>query len=707
MGIIGSIRKHSWIAVAVVGIAIVAFIIGDLTKNRGGIPDLAKINNTTITSEHFNMLTDQMEQNYKMQSGNAQISNEVEQQIREQAWQTLVEETLTGVEFEKLGLKVSDAELSDMFGGEFIHPYVRQMFTDPQTGVFNAAQIKQLTDNFNQLDTNTRMQWKELEKYVTTDRLNTKYSNLIIKGFYTPTAIAKKVAEIGTNVADVRIVALPFQSVGDEEAVPTEEDYKNYYAKHKEEFRLSDEVRELNYVVYPVVPTPEDLANIQNEVMSTWEEFQATSNDELAFFVNEVSSHKYDSTFMKASQLPTPLDSIVPALGVGKFMEPRVIGNEWMMAKVLESSMRPDSMRASMILVLNDKAGLSTVTRNDEMAKMRADSVEALLKGNKMTIEEAVAQFSDDPQKAENNGDLNWALDGGFGILNQKMLDTPEGGVFSMAMPNNTGYYVIKVTGKTKANLKYRVAVVTTEIAPSDATFRNVYNQANQFAGQNRTNAEMVAAAQQQNLQVRNAYSRIMDYNLANISNAREIIRWAYDEKTENGSVAGQVFSAESVNAYVVVALKDIYKKGIPPMEQMRDQIEMAVRLEKKGEILMARAEEAQKSASNLDDMAVKLGATIDSISGVSFNSYYLDKFGMEPKVISAIAATKGAKTLKPIKGAQGVYVVQVDNVQNQPAADVAAVRANMEQSYMQKMRSLTKVLKDRAKIVDQRNKFF
>ena len=34
MGIIGNIRKHSWIAVLVVGIAIIAFIIGDLTKNR-------------------------------------------------------------------------------------------------------------------------------------------------------------------------------------------------------------------------------------------------------------------------------------------------------------------------------------------------------------------------------------------------------------------------------------------------------------------------------------------------------------------------------------------------------------------------------------------------------------------------------------------------------------------------------------------------
>lgn len=705
MGIIGSIRKHSWVAVAIVGLAIVAFIIGDLTKNRNSIPDLAKINNTTITSQHFTELTNQMEDNYKMQSGSAQISNEVEQQIREQAWQNLLEETLTGEEFAKLGLKISNAELTDMFSGEFIHPYVRQMFTDPQTGVFNVAQIKQITDNFGQLDSNYRQQWKDLEKYVTTDRLNTKYSNLVLKGFYMPTAIAKKISEVSTNVADVRIVALPLQNVLDEDANPTEEDFKNYYAQHKEEFRIAEEVRELNYVLFPVVPTQADLAKIQEEVMSTWEEFQTTSDEEIAFFVNAESNHQYDSTYMKASQLPAPFDSIVPAVGAGKFIAPMQVGNQWVMAKVVDAAVRPDSMRASVVYVLNDKAGLNTVVRNDADAKLRADSVAAMLKSNKITIEEAVAQYSDDPQKADNGGDLNWLPEGSFGVLNQQMLETAEGGVFTLAFPNNIGYYVVKVTGKTKANQKYRVAIISHEIAPSEATSRNVYNEANKFAGQNRTYQEMMAAAQQQNMPMRNAYSRIMDYNLANITNVRDVIRWAYDEKTKAGDVADQVFETE--NTFIVVAVKDIYAKGVPELAQMHDQIEMAVRNEKKKEILMARAEEAQKAAKNIDGIAVKLGATIDTVAGVSFNSYYLDKFGMEPKVIAAIAATKSNKLIGPIKGASGVYMVQIDNVQNQPAADVVAIRTNMEQSSMQKMRRLTQILKDRAKVIDQRNKFF
>ena len=52
--------------------------------------------------------------------------------------------------------------------------------------------------------------------------------------------------------------------------------------------------------------------------------------------------------------------------------------------------------------------------------------------------------------------------------------------------------------------------------------------------------------------------------------------------------------------------------------------------------------------------------------------------------------------------------MVQIDNVQPQPAAnDIAAVRAGLEQSSMQKLRGLTTVLKDKAEIVDQRHLFF
>ena len=141
MAIIGTIRKHSWIAVAIVGVAILAFILGDLTKNRGSIPDVGKVNSATMTNQRFNELIQEMETNYRNQQQTTQVPAEVENQIREQVWQNFVDETLMEEQTEALGLKVTAAEMSDMYTGMFIHPYLRQMFTNPQTGQYDLKQV--------------------------------------------------------------------------------------------------------------------------------------------------------------------------------------------------------------------------------------------------------------------------------------------------------------------------------------------------------------------------------------------------------------------------------------------------------------------------------------------------------------------------------------------------------------------------------------
>lgn len=705
MGIIGSIRKHSWIAVAVVGVAIVAFIIGDLTKNNRGIPDMGKINGSTVTYQRFNELMEEMENNYKRQQGVSQVPAEVDYQIREQVWQNLLTETLTDEQFEKLGLTVSPAEVSDMYVGTFIHPYLRQSFTDPKTGVYQVQAIQYYVDNFENLDTAQRMEWMELEKAVKADRKQQKYSALIARGMYMPNAIAKQIAEMGNKLSNVTAVNCSYQSVDDSEITLSEEDYQKYYNKHKAEFRLRDEMREIEYIVYPIVPTPKDMEDIATAVQSTWEEFQTIDADELIFFVNAESDRSYDSIYRKASEFASPMDSALMAAGEGSFISPRIAGNEWLMAKVLKIANRPDSLRASAIYIFNDRVG-GNITRGDEQAKQLADSVSNLVKSGAMTFEQAVEQYSDDPQKANNNGDMEWQLDGGYGFLNEEIINTPEGGVFVMQHPNEVGYFVVKVTGKTAPHRKYRVATIARTIAASEATTRNIYNEANKFAGNNRTYAEMTAGAQQENLQVRNAMVTPMQYSVSGINNARSIVQWAFNEKTEKGAVADQIFEADDM--YIVAALKDVYKVGYATLDQVRSMIENQVRNEKKGELLMARMEEAKKASSDIYAIATKVNSVVDTLDSVSFSDYFLGKYGMEPKVQSAIAAAAENTLVGPIQGAQGVYMVKVNAKMDNPTpVDPAAIRSQKEQSFMQGLRSVQQVLKDNAKVVDQRNKFF
>lgn len=702
MGIIGSIRKHSGWAVAIVGIAILAFILGDLTKNNGGIPDVGKVNGEVLTSQRFNEKVAEMENNYKVQQQTTQVPAEMENQIREQVWAQFVDESLMEEQAAKLGLRVSPAEVNDMFTGRFIHPYVRQSFTDPQSGQFDVRFVSQFIDNFDQLDTTRRMQWVELEKYCKTDREQQKYSTLINAGFYMPKALAAKVAEYAGTVANVRVVSMPFSSVSDDEAAVSDADYEKYYNEHKAEFRVREELRDLEFIAFPVNPTQQDLADIQEQVNKVWAEFQTVPADEVAFFVNAESDRSYDSSYRRANTFKAPFDEQIAAAKDGDMLAPVMAGNEWMMAKVISSAVRPDSLRASVVYILNQNAG-GNIMRSDAQAKSLADSVLALVNGNKMTFEQAVEQFSDDPQKGETKGDMDWQLDGGYGFLNEELVNRPVGSCFVFEHPQGVGYFLVKVTDKTKAEKKYRVALITREIAASAATNRAVYNEANRFAGQNRNITDFTAAAQQQNLQVRNARVTMMSNNLSGIGNARSIVQWAYNEDTKVGAVADQVYECDGM--FVVVALKDVFKKGFATLEQVRPMIEQAVRLDKKGELLMARADEAVKAAQDITSIAVKLNTTVDTIDSVSFADYYFDRYGMEPKVQAAISAKKGG-LVGPVKGASGVYMVQIDSKAPRAAAD-GQVTMQLEQGYRSKARMASQVLREQAEIVDQRNKFF
>ena len=705
MAIIGEIRKHSGIAVAVVGIAIVAFIIGDLAKGGNSQPALGIIDGEEVGYNRFYELITERENLIKQQQQTTQITNEQSYQIREDIWRELVETKLTEKEYNQLGLQVSQRELSDMYIGDFVHPYLRQMFTDPSTGVYNTQVIAQYVNNFDQLTPEQQIEWVNLEKYVKTSRQQEKYNMLIAKGFYTPSKMAEKMAEIENHTADARVISLPFQTVTDDQITITEEDYKKFYEEHKKEYK-QDEARDLDFIIFPVTPSQNDLDNIKTEFLATWEEFQNIDDSEIAMFVNSESeaNKRYDSTFVKASSFAAPFDSLIANAEAGQYIKPYVIGTQWMMAKVEKVENRPDSLRASVIVVLNNKLG-SQIARTPEQAQALTDSLERELKAGKLDFNQAVMAFSDDPTKTENQGDMGWALDGQYGLLNEQIVATALNDIFVFERPDKGGFHIVKVTGKTPATKKFRVATIVRDIVPSDVTANEMYAQANKFASEATSYEAMLTAAQQQNLMVRSADFTPSNANrLPGIENARSIIQWAFNEDTKIGSVAPQVF--ESDDMYIVVALKDKREKGYASLDQVRKYIENQVRLEKKAEVLMAKAEEAIKSTQDINMLASKLQANVDSVSAINFNGYSFGKFGPEMKALGSVATAKGTKLIAPIKGSYGIYLIQVDNVAP-ISADVNTTRQRMEMETQQKVRYIMEVLKENAEIKDNRVIYF
>ncbi len=705
MGIIGKIRKHSWIAVLIVGIAIVAFIIGDLQKNRKQ-DAFAKLDGEEITYEYFNARVLQREEDYQMRSNSNNYA------FKEAVWQEIVQERILGKEMNALGIEVTDAEVSDMYVGRFIHPNLMQQFTNPQTGQYDRQGIGNYVRQIDEMpDTMmAKVQWLKYQEQLRSDRQRTKYIAMIQNGMYMPAKIAAKIAEMGSKQSDVRVAGMLYSQAGDMQVELTDADYQKYFDQHKKELNRSvfgldnREQREVAYAVFTAQPSQKDMMEIEQEVGEWWNEMQGLEEPALIDFVNMHGG--YDSMFVSSDIFAAPLDTVLKGShagsGIAPMIVPAVVKEDmrhhtygmYVMGKVLKTEMRPDSVRASVIFIPNNNYN-ANVGRTPEDADHLRDSAMASIKAG-MPFEQAVRQFSID---TTNGGDLEWRPDGTL-IFGDEIVHHNVGDVFEKEIPGKAGHYIVKVTGKTGASMKYRVALAQKVITPSNDTEKDIRDRANQFASQYSTCQAMIDGAQSENIQMRSALLISMSDSLTGYPNTRDAVRWAFNEKTIQGAVSGEVYNSDY--SYIVVGLREVYEPNKLTLDQARPLIENRLRIEKIGEKLVAKAKEAMNGKNDINDIATALNVTVDTISGVTFGGY-LGRNGMEPKATSAIAAKKDTGIIGPIQGASGVYVISVDNNSAVENVNADNIRMRYENVGVNGLNYLIPVLQNRVKIVDNR----
>lgn len=720
MGIIGSIRKHSWLAVLLVGIAIVAFIIGDLSKNNKQ-KAFAKLDGEEITYEYFNARLNQSEKNSQGRNTNTYA-------FKEAVWQDIVTDRLLGKELVALGITVSDSEMTDMYVGRFIHRELLNQFRDAQTGAYNVEQVRNIALQIDNLpDTmEAKIQWIEYQERLRDDRRKEKYYVMLTGGMYMPNAIAQKIAEISAKTSDVRVAALPYSQITD--VTLTDADYQQYFDAHRKELNKDFfgvdqkiEVRELVYAVFTATPSEEDMANINKEVGEWWNEMQTLQGTEFSDFVN--MHGYYDTMFYSSDVFAAPLDTIIKGSAAGKLIDPQVVNRIsaqevynplnrlYVMGKVLKTEMRPDSLRFSTIFIPNenykvqDNAGnaQSLVTRSVEETKHLRDSAMAAIAAG-MPFEEAFTAFSHNADKDTSRGDSHWMLDGTI-LFNEEVVHHNIGDVFNYDLPNDRGHIIVKVTNKTAPKMKYRVALVTKDIVPSSETERAIREKANQFASRYTTCRAMMEGAQSENIQLHNMLVISMTDSLDGLTGTRDAIRWAFDEKTGIDAVSGQLYASDY--NYAVVALRDVYNPGKLTLEQVRHlnpQFESLVRNEVIGKQLMEKAQQAMNKSKDIEGIATALNiATVDTVLGANFMMPSLGRYGMEPRVMATIAAKNTTGLVGPIQGASGVYIINIDSNAKGELMDPSTIRQQYETTGQRSISFLMSVLLNRVKLVDNR----
>lgn len=682
MAAIGSIRKHSVLLIVVVGIAMAAFILGDFMKGsprRSNV--VGEINGEKITYPEFSQ---KVEENLEVEKRNKNKENltAVESYgVRQRTWNSIVKESILGQEYEEIGISISIEELSDLIYGKNPHQFIRQNFVSQETGVFDPGMVRRFMQNLDKMDQTQLAQWESFKKAIIIDRSESKYKKLFENSYFIPEPFAKKLYKENNTNAQIRIAVKNYSQISDSSITYNNKDIEDYYEKNKDKFK-QEESRDIDYVVFDIKASEKDHAKIKEDFDETYSDFQNTEN--VNSFVNATSDNRYDSTYYKEEALPIGIAEKIKNEDRGTFVAPYIDNNAYHMAKLIDFQYRPDSMKATHILISHQGAFRTTQTRTKDEAKVLADSLVKVLKRNSSKIESLAKEFSEDGSVKENNGDLGWFADQDMvGPFNQACLD---GKVGDIALAETIfGYHIIKITGKQKASKKYRVAIINREIEPSSKTYQDVYVEASKFAGENTTAEAFQNAVVEQGLNKRSATNLSqMSNNIAGINSPREIIRWAYKDGVEEGNIS-RIFDMDG--SYIIAIVTKTKDKGAKKLEDVEKIVTRSVIENKKAELIKDMI--ATSTGKNINEIAADLQTNVDTVENIRFGSANLIGFGREPKVIGEIFSIEKSKLSKPIQGNRGVYMVIVDEITEAPEGTNYAASVNpIIQSFQSRVRN-------------------
>jgi len=663
MATLQTIRNRAGLLVSIaIGVSLLAFIMSDLITNNNFFgssqkTDVAEIAGEGIPVTVFEERVTELTENYKRNTGKETTPDEeTMQSIRDQAWEEIVTDFVVTNNLQEDGIVVENNELQDMVVGNNIDPQILQIpiFKDKATGQFDPNLVKQFIANMDKDPTGAaRLSWVAFEKQLQHSRLLSKYYTLVKKGMYVTKVESNKYAEDGTNMYDIRYALKKYSDIGDSTITVKDDEIEKYYNEHKYLFE-QEQSRDIEYVVFDVMPSPSDIESIKTKLNIIKAEFDTTTD--IAEFVNHNSDTPYSEQFFSKSSITPPYDSLFFAAKPGIVFGPYIENGLYRMAKIMSFKSLSDSVAASHILIAPGEK------RTKEQAKLISDSLKLVIAqgGDFATL---AMQYSDDKGSATQGGDLKWFK---LGMMvkpfEKAAFDAKKGDV--VIAETQFGYHIIKVTDKSEASNKAEIAYIDWKIEPSSETYQGVKTKVYQFAGVNSTKDKFDAAITKEGMNKRIANNiRPNDRNIAGLESPREIIRWAYKEETKKGEIS-QPF--EFTDKFVVAYLSEIRLKGIAEKEQIKDQLTSLVRKDKKAEKFISEFKTAS-SAGSIDALAQKLNITVQDATSINFNSFSLPGMGIEPNVIAASTCYEKGKLSPPLKGNNGVFVITVSNKTKSP----------------------------------------
>lgn len=734
MAALQTIRSKGALLVGVLGLALFAFIAEEFFRSLETTSNMdrnvvGEVFGEKLSIQDFQTLVEEQSEVAKfsmlMQGQSGNLTDEQNEQIRQQVWQEYVQNKTIEHECDKLGLFVTDGEVQEALrqGTAQSLQMLTAVFGNPQTGRFELTYLQDFLKNYDktikqaqqsqnseaieQLQTIKKL-WDFAEKRLRNELLSNKYNALFAMGFISNPVAAKESFDGRTVAKNAEVAALPYSTIADNTIKLSEQDLKDAYSEVEDEFFTSVPTRDIKYIDKTVTASAADRNELMQKVQGYQKQLQdggdaanivRASGSEVAYSKLPLSK----SAYISVPGLATQLDSM--AVGSVKAAYYYAPDNTINTVKLIAKQEAPDSILCRRIFATGADAAA---------CKAQADSILGALNGG--------AKFADLAKKYGQQSDSAWitAKDyESFGMSDEtadyisKLWNIGKG--TAQVISSDQGAVVVQVLDRKNMTTRYQTAVVKCKLNFSKTTYESELSKFNRFLAQNPDTASIEKNAAKSGYFVQSipAYAPTNNFISKSIggSQAKDCDRWIFDDADE-GEVSKLYECGRNGDHLLLVMVTAKNKKGNLPLSnpEVKQIVTVLAKQNKKAE----KALELTKNVKSVADMQKVKGAVVATLADQKFSDYPVvtGVGAYEPKLAGAIAATAVGKNSGVIKGSGAAYVVKVTaenkGTEKFDAATQAQEQARVAQTIGQRCYQSTfgYLINNKSKMSDRRYEF-
>ena len=652
MASLQKIRNHGALLITIVGLAMLAFILGDFLNSGSSFFNRSRENVGVIEGQkihytEYEAAKEQLTEVYKIETGRSDFDEDMQVQIRNQVWNMMLMDYTMRAQADKIGMDVTADELSELCIGDNIHQIIRgrRAFFD-ENGQFNRDAVVNLLQAINEGNEDAEMNanlkqaksyWLYWEKAVRISYMQEKYTNLLQHLLKANSLDAEYAFNSRQNGVSAEYAMQPYFTVADSLVKVSEGDIKKLYNQHKEQYKQTPN-RAIKYIAFDIVPSEADFQAAQDLMTKLQNEFKTT--DDISLVVNTNSDIMYDGRDYSEQTVPAQFKEFAFGKGAktGDCTDILFENNTYAMARIMQAGYSmPDSVELKAIVEGGEDQELGWFKAAD-LPKNIYEPAFAGKRGTRFTVAQGMGEQT----------------------------------------------YEIMEIGKPTPKVK--LAILAREVTPSSKTYS--------------INAEALeTAAQEAGMAV------IPQYNLTKttdkigqLKNSRPIVRWAFEAK--EGQVS-DVF--ECGQQFVVAALTEVNDGEYRPLNAVRAELTYEATNNAKA----AYIKKQLKDTESLEAAAEKMGQKIQSVERVTLADSRFGNAGMEPAVIGKTIALGENALSEPIQGNMGVFVVKTGAANNSSDTFVPEnEKAQLASRFAYLPYQAMQLIEDKAKVEDNRANF-